>query len=142
MKQLLKEWKTWKNYQEIPGPFLELTPKEEEEELNASPSHKKKKTKHVLKDELKPVMQDLLHSIQGLYETHEEDSGEDMKDQLDLLTTKYTNLAEMCDFVLPRKPGPTTTGIKDGYGSSENESQENNPEDEGENDEGSDGSEA
>ena len=60
IKQLLKEWKTWHNYQEIHGPFLELTSKEEEEELSTSPYHKKRKTKHVLKEDLKPVMQDLL----------------------------------------------------------------------------------
>ena len=68
--------------QEIRGPFLELAYKEEEEELSASPSLKKRKTKHVLKEDLKPVMQDLLQSIQGLYNTHEEGSGEDMKDNL------------------------------------------------------------
>ena len=55
------------------------------------------------------------------------------------MTTKYTNLADMCDFALPRKPGPTTKGMNDGSGSSENKSEENNPEDEGEDDEGSDG---
>ena len=85
-------------------------------------------------------MQDRLQSIQGLYNTHKEDSGEDMKDKLDLLTTKYTNLAEMCDFVLARKPGPTSKGLNDGSGSSENESQKDNPEDDGEDDKYSDAS--
>jgi len=70
-----------------------------------------------------------------LYDTHEEDSGVDMKVKLDLLTTKYTNLVEICDFALPRKPGPTSKRMNDGSGSSENESQKNNPEDEGEDDE-------
>ena len=87
MKQLLKEWRTWYKYQKIAVPFLELTPKDEDEDLGASPSHKKRKTKHVLKDALRPVMQDVLQSICGLYNTHEEDFGEDMRDKLDVLTT-------------------------------------------------------
>ena len=98
MKRLLKEWKTWHNYETIPRPFLELTPKDAEEDLCASPSHKKRKTNHVLKTDLKPVMQDLLQSIRGLYYTQEEDFSEDIKDKLDLLTTKYKDLAGMCGF--------------------------------------------
>ena len=129
MKQLLKEWKTWYKYQKFAVPFLELTPKDEDEDLGASPSLKKRKTKHVLKDALGPVMQDLLQSIQGLYNTHEEDSGEDMRDKLDLLTTKYTNLAEMCDFALPKKVGPTSKGLNDGADSSENDSRKNDTDD-------------
>jgi len=77
MKQLLNELKTWHKFQEIFGPFPELTRNDEEEELNASPSHKERKTKHVLKISLRPAIQDLLQSIQGLYDTREEDSGED-----------------------------------------------------------------
>ena len=83
-----------------------------EEELNASPYHRKRNTKHVLNDDLKPVIQDLLHSIQGLYDTRKEDSLEDMKDRLDLLTAKYTNLAEICDFALPRKTSPKRTILR------------------------------
>ena len=67
MKQLLKEWKTWYKSQKTHVPFLALTPKNEDEDLGASPSLKKRKTKHVLKENLTPVMQDLLQSIQGLY---------------------------------------------------------------------------
>ena len=64
-----------------------------------------------------------------------------MKDKIGLLTTKYTILAEMCDFVLTKKTGPTSKGLNDGSGSSENESQKNNPEDDGEDDEDSNDSE-
>ena len=79
----------------------------------------------------------LLQSIQGLYDTDEEDSGEDMRDKLDLLTIKYTNLAEMCDFVLPKKVGPTSKGLNDGSASSENDSHKNDAEDDKEDDEDS-----
>ena len=82
-------------------------------------------------------MQDLLQSIQGLYNANEEDSREDMRDKLDVLTTKYTTLAEMCDFALPKKVGPTSKGLNDGSASSENDSRKNDTEDEEEDNEDS-----
>ena len=68
MKHLLKEWKTWLKCQNFTVPFLQLTPKDEDKGEAASPSLKKRKTKHVRKETLTPVMQDLLQSIQGLYD--------------------------------------------------------------------------
>ncbi len=122
MKQLLKEWRTWYKYQKIAVPFLELTLKDEDEDLGASPSLKKRKTKHVLKDALTPVMQDLLQSIQGLYDANEEDNGEDMRCKLDVLKTNYTTLAELCEFPIPNNVGPTSQGSNDGSDESENDS--------------------
>ena len=66
-------------------------------------------------------MQELLSSIQALYDTKEQDSMEVMCGKLDLLTAKYTDLAAMCDFALPRKPGPKRTKMSNGSSSSEDE---------------------
>ncbi len=121
MKQLLKEWKTWSKSQKFPAPFLELTPKDEDEDLPASPSLKKRKTKHVLKENLTPVMQDLLQSIQGLYNANEKDSEEGIKSKLNVLKTKYTFLAEVCDFPIPKNVGPTRQGLNDGSAVSESD---------------------
>jgi hypothetical protein len=122
MKQLLKEWRTWVHEQKFDVPFLQLKPIKDEEEEHASTSHKKRKTKHVLKEALKPVMQELLQSIKGLYDTHEHDSMEEMCGKLDDLTIKYMDLAAMCDFTLPRKPGPQLAKKSVGSGFSENDS--------------------
>ena len=84
MKQLLKEWKAWLANHHVNEPFLHLKPKDNDEEQSASPSHEKRKTKHVLKEALKPVMQELLHSIQGLYDTNEQDSMEEMGGKLSI----------------------------------------------------------
>jgi len=84
MKHLLKEWKAWLANQDVHEPFLQLKLKEDDEEQPASPSHKKRKAKHVLKEPLKPGMQELIHSIQGLYDTKEQDFMEDMGGKLDL----------------------------------------------------------
>ena len=65
-------------------------------------------------------MQDLLQNIQGLYNANEEDSGEDMRCKLDVLKTKYTTLAEMCDFPIPKNVGPTSQWLNDGSAVSEN----------------------
>ena len=141
MKRLLKEWKTWHNYETIPRPFLVLTPKDAEEDLCASPSHKKRKTNHVLKTDLKPVMQDLLQSIQGLYDTQEEDFSEDIKDKLDLLTTKYKDLAGMCGFEVPNEIGHTNQDSEDDFASSDSESIKINAPGDEEDTEGSDNAE-
>ena len=82
-------------------------------------------------------MQDLLQSIQGLYNANEEDSGEDMRGKLDVLTTKYTTLAEMCDFPIPKNVGPTSKGLNDGSASSENDSLKNDTDDDEEGNEDS-----
>ena len=121
-KQLFKEWKTWLKCQKFTVPFLELTPKYEDKDEAASPSLKRRKTKHVCKETLTPVMQDLLQSIQGLYDANEEDYGEDMRCKLDVLKTNYTTLAEMCDFPIPNNVGPTSQGSNDGSDVSENDS--------------------
>jgi len=121
MKHLLKEWKTWLRCQKFTVPFLELTPKDEDKGGAASPSLKKRKTKHLRKETLTPVMQDLLQSIQGLYNANEEDSGEDMRCKLDVLKTNYTTLAELCEFPIPNNVGPTGQGSNDGLDESEND---------------------
>ena len=108
MKHLMKEWKTWSRYQKFPVPLLELTPKDEDEDLGASPSLKKRKTKHLRKETLTPVMQ-------------EEDSGEDMRCKLDVLKTNYTTLAELCEFPIPDNVGPPGQGSNDGSDESEND---------------------
>ena len=128
IKQLLKEWKTWYTAESIPRPFLELTPKHTEEALCASPTHKKRKTAHIVKNDLKPVMQDLLQSIQGLYDTQEVDFSEDLKNKLNLLTTKYKDLAEMCDFEVPTQIGQTNEDSDSDSETSGNESTKLNSE--------------
>ena len=66
-------------------------------------------------------MQDLLQSIQGLYDANKEDDGEDMRCKLDVLKTNYTTLEKLCEFPIPDNVGPTGQGSNDGSDDSENE---------------------
>ncbi len=106
MKDLQVQWEIWWNYEKNHGkPFLELKEKEDADDKNGEKSKKARKTQHVKKAELHPLMKGVLDSIQGVHDSRGGEV-EDLDESLDMLYTKYKKLASACDYKIERKPGP------------------------------------